>query len=88
MNGRHPQFFNQQSGVLRQGFHIVPIAGDLALALAAMVERDAAKAAAERFHLELPHLGAPEEPVREDDRLPASAGVLDVHLRAVDLHER
>src|SRR3954465_473566 len=59
-----------------------------ALALAAVVPRDAAIGRAQRGDLRREQRRVPQQPVAEHDRLARAprAGVLDVQLRAVDLH--
>jgi hypothetical protein len=80
---------DERDGVLVHGLDLHAAARGLgAAALAAVVVRDAAVAAAQRLHLRREELGAPEQAVAEEDGLPVTAGVLVVELRPVHVEHR
>src|SRR5213078_1918409 len=85
---RSAQLLDDLLGIARERVHVVAGFGDLALALPAEVEADAAVLAAKRLDLEAEGRRAPEEAMGEHDGLSRPAAVLVLEFRPVDLDSR
>src|SRR5262249_21166152 len=80
---RGAELLDDRRGVVGEALHLVPARCELAAAVAAQVDVDAAVALCEALDLWIEHAPAPAHAVHEDERLRTAAGVLVIELHAI-----